>query len=63
MGSTFRKVSLAVSITDPLLQLIPYMTVCIVRRQRLQLDSTSGQVNVASWAARVILLANCFFCV
>lgn len=61
MGSTFRKVSLVLSTTDPLLQLIPYMTVCIVRRRTLQLDSTSGQVNVASWAARVRLLQIAFF--
>lgn len=58
MGSTYRKVSLVVSTTD--LQLIPHMTICIVRRRRLQLDSNPGQVNVASRAARVRLLQIAF---
>lgn len=59
MGSTYRKVSLVLSTTD--LQLIPHMTICIVRRRRLQLDSISGQVNVASRAATVRLLQIAFF--
>ena len=54
-------VSLVLSTIDPLFQLIPYMTICIVRRRRLQLDSTSGQIDVASWAARVRLLQIAFF--
>lgn len=61
MGSTFRQVSQVLSTIDPLLQLIPYMTICIVHRRRLQLDSNSGQVNVASWAARVRLPQIAFF--
>ena len=54
-------VSLVLSTINPLLHLIRYMTICIVHRRRLQLDSTSGQVNVVSWAARVRLLQIAFF--
>ena len=38
-------VSLVLSTIVPLVQLIPYMKISIVRRRRLQLDSTSGQVT------------------
>ena len=54
-------VSLVLSTINALLHLIRYMTICIVDRRRLQLDSTSGQVNVASWAGRVRLLQIAFF--
>ena len=56
-------VSLVLSTINPLLHLIPYMKICIVSRRRLQLDSTSGQFNGASWAARFRLLQIAFFCV
>ena len=50
-------VSLVLSTINALLHLIRYMTT----GTWLQLDSTSGQVNVASWAARVRLLQIAFF--
>ena len=53
-----RYLSLVLSTVDPRFQLIP---ICIVHRRRLQLDSTSGQVTVASLVARVRLLQIAIF--